>query len=174
MEFEVELAKQAIQGNDDAFLQLMYQYKVDLYKTALAFLRNEGEALEAIQEVTYRAYKNVRTLREPAFFKTWLIRIMINYCHNELAKGKRVMYDNESLERVEAVFDDSSFEIEEALLKLDERSRELLILKYFHGYKIKEIAKQFRCPEGTIKTWLNKALKSFRENLDEKGGSMNV
>lgn len=61
-------------------------------------------------------------------------------------------------------------EIEEALLGLDQRSREIITLKYFHGLKIKEIALAMECPEGTVKTWLHKALESLRLNLSEKGG----
>jgi DNA-directed RNA polymerase specialized sigma24 family protein len=63
-----QLVEKAIKGNNDAFLQLIQTYKVDLYKTALSFLRNEEEALEAIQEVTYRAYKGIRKLKEAAYF----------------------------------------------------------------------------------------------------------
>ncbi|MCM3719461.1 RNA polymerase sigma factor [Fictibacillus phosphorivorans] len=64
-----QLVRKAVKGNDDAFLQLIHIYKVDLYKTALSFLRNEEEALEAIQEVTYRAYKGIRKVKEPTYFK---------------------------------------------------------------------------------------------------------
>ena len=52
---EKKLVKAAIKGNDQAFLELIQLYKIELYKTALSFSRNEEEALEAIQEVTYRA-----------------------------------------------------------------------------------------------------------------------
>jgi RNA polymerase sigma factor (sigma-70 family) len=60
------------------------------------------------------------------------------------------------------------------MLGLDDRSREILTLKYFHDLKIKDIAETMQCPEGTVKTWLNKALKALREKLEEKGGNLNV
>jgi RNA polymerase sigma-70 factor (TIGR02954 family) len=169
-----QLVKKAIKGNDDAFLQLIQTYKVDLYKTALSFLRNEEEALEAIQEVTYRAYKGIRKLKEVSYFKTWLIRIMINYCNDQLKKHKRVVINEEVLESIAVTENHSEMELRDAMLGLDERSREILTLKYFHDLKIKDIAGTMQCPEGTVKTWLNKALKALREKLEERGGNLNV
>ncbi|MCM3733149.1 sigma-70 family RNA polymerase sigma factor [Fictibacillus nanhaiensis] len=169
-----QLVKQAIKGNDDAFLQLIHIFKVDLYKTAISFLRNEEEALEAIQEVTYRAYKGIRKLKEASYFKTWLIRIMINYCNDQLKKQKRVVINDEMLESIGVSENHSEMELRDAMLGLDDRSREILTLKYFHDLKIKDIAGTMQCPEGTVKTWLNKALKALREKLEEKGGNLNV
>ncbi|MEW9053936.1 MAG: sigma-70 family RNA polymerase sigma factor [Neobacillus sp.] len=174
MNTDIQLVKDAIKGNDAAFLQLMQLYKIDLYKTALSFLRNEEEALEAIQEVTYRAYKSVGKIKEPSFFKTWLIRIMINYCNDQLKKNKRVILNDELLIQQGFTEDHSAMELKDAMLELDEKSREILTLKYFNDMKIKEIAISMRCPEGTVKTWLNKALKALREKLAEKGGDLRV
>jgi RNA polymerase sigma-70 factor (TIGR02954 family) len=169
-----QLVEKAINGNNDAFLQLIQTYKVDLYKTALSFLRNEEEALEAIQEVTYRAYKGIRKLKEAAYFKTWLIRIMINYCNDQLKKQKRVVINDEMLESIGVSENHSEIELKDVMLGLDDRSREILTLKYFHDLKIKDIAETMHCPEGTVKTWLNKALKALREKIEEKGGNLNV
>ncbi|OLS40602.1 sigma-70 family RNA polymerase sigma factor [Bacillus sp. MRMR6] len=174
MNADIQLVKDAIKGNDVAFLQLIQLYKLDLYKTALSFLRNEEEALEAIQEVTYRAYKCVGKLKEPSFFKTWLIRIMINYCNDQLKKNKRVILNDELILQQGFTENHSAMELKDAMLELDEKSREILTLKYFNDMKIKEIAVSMRCPEGTVKTWLNKALKALREKLGEKGGDLHV
>jgi RNA polymerase sigma-70 factor (TIGR02954 family) len=169
-----QLVKKAIKGDDDAFLQLVQTYKVDLYKTALSFLRNEEDGLEAIQEVTYRAYKGIRKLKEASYFKTWLIRIMINYCNDQLKKQRRVFNNEEMLNSIGVSENHSEMELKDAMLGLDDRSREILTLKYFHDLKIRDIAETMDCPEGTIKTWLNKALKALREKLEEKGGNLNV
>lgn len=174
MTVDQQLVKRAIKGDDSAFLQLLQHYKVDLYKTALAFLRNEEEALEAIQEVTYRAYKSRKSVKEPAYYKTWLIRIMMNYCNDQLKKQKRVVFNEERLNLLGASDSYTEMELKDAMQDLDDRSREILTLKYFHELKIKEIAKTLQCPEGTVKTWLNKALKALREKLEEKGGDLHV
>ena len=174
MAADEQLVKKAIQGDDPAFLQLLQHYKIDLYKTALSFLRNEEEALEAIQEVTYRAYKNRKSVKESTYFKTWLIRIMINYCNDQLKKQKRVVFNEEILHLQGATENHTEMELKDAMQDLDDRSREILTLKYFHDLKIKEIAETLQCPEGTVKTWLNKALKALRDKLEENGGDLHV
>ncbi|WP_226668227.1 sigma factor [Metabacillus litoralis] len=69
----VNKVKKAINGNDQAFLEVIHAHKIDLYKTALSYLKNQDQAIEAIQEVTFRAYKSIHELREPNYVKTWLI-----------------------------------------------------------------------------------------------------
>jgi RNA polymerase sigma-70 factor (TIGR02954 family) len=167
---ENQLAKKAIAGDEYAFLQLIKRYKVDLYKIAFSYLKNEEESIEAIQEVTYRAYKNLSKVKEPSYFKTWLIRIMINYCNDQFNKKKREVSNDDFLLTQGVTENHVALEIEEALLSLDNRSREIILLKYFQGLKIKEIALVMECPEGSIKTWLHRALESLRAKLDEKGG----
>lgn len=174
VQLDSSVIQRAIDGDDESFLTMVYTYKIDLYKTALAYLRNENDALEAMQEVTYRAYQNISKLRNKRYAKTWLIRIMINYCNDQFNKNKRFIY-NEKLITIKGVPDDySRMELEDALFNIDERSREIIMLMYFHDLKIKEIADVMERPEGTIKTWLHQALKSLRSELEEKGGSAHV
>lgn len=174
MSVDEKLVKDAIKGDDSAFLRLMQLYKIDLYKTALSYFRNEEEAIEAIQEVTYRAYKNLKSIRDTAYFKTWLTRIMINYCNDQLKKNKRIVLGEEILNKQGNEENHTRMELKDAMLGLDDRSREILMLKYFNDMKIKDIASTMKCPEGTVKTWLNKALKALREKLEEKGGDLHV
>ena len=169
-----QLVTEAINGDDQAFLKLIQLYKIDLFKTALSFLRNEEEALEAIQEVTYRAYNGIQAIRDVTYFKTWLIRIMINYCNDQLKKKKRVVLGDEILNIHGTYENHERMELNDAVMRLDDRSREVLTLKYFNDMKIKDIANTMQCPEGTVKTWLNKALKALREKIEEKGGDLHV
>lgn len=166
---ELQLVTKAIKGDEEAFLDLMHSHQEALYKTAMSFLKNEDASLEAVQEVTYRAFKNIKKLKEPAYFKTWLIRIMINYCQDTIKKGKRETCE-ESLLHLYSKNEDFTFlEIEEALAHLSEYERALLHLKYFEDIKIKDIAVMWKTPEGTIKTRLHKALRSLRHHFEEKG-----
>ncbi|WP_188382996.1 sigma-70 family RNA polymerase sigma factor [Ornithinibacillus halotolerans] len=171
---DLAVIKQAIKGDDAAFLQVMKAYNLDLYKTALAYLKNEHDSLEAIQEVTFRAYKKIHTLREPSYIKTWLIRIMINYCNDQLKRKTRFIVNDEQILSLGSEDNHTVLEIQDAMQQLDNRSREVLTLMYFHGLKIKEIALVMERPEGTVKTWLNKALIKFRNILEEEGGELDV
>ncbi|GAE47234.1 RNA polymerase sigma factor [Mesobacillus boroniphilus] len=64
----------------------------------------------------------------------------------------------------------SWLEVEEVIGNLDSKTRQVIELKYVHDFKIKEIAEILECPEGTVKTWLNKGLKELRGQLEDKGG----
>lgn len=158
----------AIRGDDAAFLEIINFHKLSLYKTALAYLRNEEDALEAIQEVTFRAYVNIFKVRKPEFIKTWLIRIMINYC-NDAIKNRQKFVREDFIKDIPLHLQFTEhIEIFEALNHLDLRAKELIILKYFHDLKIKDIAVSMNRSEGTIKTWLNRALIALRKLLEEE------
>lgn len=166
---EIELTRKAIRGDDEAFLQLMFIHKEALYRTALAYLKNDQEALEAMQEVTVRAYENIKSIRNPQYVKTWLIRIMMNHCHDLLRNKERFVF-NEEIVLKNGVSDDFTYlEVEEALSQLSEEDRDLVHLKYLHDLKIKDIATMTSTPEGTVKTRLYKAVKSLRAFFEEKG-----
>ena len=165
---ETALVEKAIAGNDDAFLSLMYIHKDALYRTALAYLKNEGDALEAIQEVTFRAYEKIHSLKKPEYAKTWLVRIMMNYCRDILRKQNRLIVDEDIVMQHGFSQDYTYLEVEEAMAKLTEEQRELIHMKYLQDVKIKEIAEMASIPEGTVKTRLYKALKSLRLFFDDK------
>ena len=99
---------------------------------------------------------------------------MINYCNDQLKKKKRLVLGDEIITQQGISENHTEMELKDAMLGLDDRSREILTLKYFNDMKISEIAATMQCPEGTIKTWLNKALKSLREKLEERSGDLHV
>jgi RNA polymerase sigma-70 factor (ECF subfamily) len=105
---EKKLVEKAIKGNEDAFLELIHSYQEPMYRTAISYLKNEGDALEAVQEVTYRAYRNIKTVKESAYFKTWLIRIMMNYCQDVIKKSKREVLE-ENIISMQGVSEDFTF-----------------------------------------------------------------
>lgn len=94
-----QLIKKAKKGDDRAFYELMKIHKIRLLKIAISYLQNEGEALEALQEVTFRAYRSIKKVKQPEYFSTWLIRIMINYCHDQIQKKKQ-MTDTSLLDNI--------------------------------------------------------------------------
>ncbi|QTD42992.1 sigma-70 family RNA polymerase sigma factor [Sporosarcina sp. Te-1] len=166
---EKEIAEKAIAGDDDSFLAIMHIHKEPLLRTAMAFLKNEHDALEALQEVTYRAFKKFQTVREPAYLKTWLIRIMMNYCQDQLKQRERFVASDDQLETI-GIEDPSCLEMEEALATLSKEEQQLIYLKYFQDVKIKEIAVLSNIPEGTVKSRLHKILRSLRNHFLGKGG----
>lgn len=171
---DIELVKKAVSGNDEAFLSLLLIYKEDLFRTALAYLKNEEDALEAVQEVTFRAFEKIHTLRKPEYVKTWLIRIMMNYCRDLLRKQKQFVSNEAALIQYEISDDYTYLQVEEALDTLTRQQRELVYMKYLQDIKIKDIAELTATPESTVKTRLYKALSVLKLFFEENGGSDHV
>ena len=170
---ETEWAARAAKGDQEAFIRLMELHKATLYRTAFAFLKDQHASIEAVQEVTARAYKAVRRLKNPAFAKTWLTRIMINYCQDELKRrGREPSSDRLPDPGAHDVYD--RFELDEALEALPGESRRLIHLKYFEEMKIREIAELEQIPEGTVKSRLHYSLRQLREFFTGKGGNADV
>lgn len=159
-----EIVLLAKQGDEDAFFFLVSTEKERLYRIAIAYLKNETEALEAIQEVTCRAYENLGKLKEPQYFNTWITRILIHYCIDEQKRNRKLLpliSIPNSLIFVSAPLEEK-LRLEWAIAKLAPRYRHIIILKYYQDMTLIEISKLLEKPEGTIKTWLTKALVLLR------------
>jgi len=169
---EEDLVKAAQNGDDNAFYGLISAYKDNLYNVAYCYLKNQQDTLEAIQEVTYRAYLKINKLKEPKYFNTWLTKILINYCIDEQKRKRKVV----SIEEGPSNYNDNHIDtltIEDAIGKLEPRYKQVIVLKYIQDMTIMDISKIMECPEGTIKTWLSRALKQLRDLLN-MGGDFNV
>ena len=75
-------------GDEIAFAELIDQYKLPIYKTAKAILKDEDDVCDAIQEVALSVYKNIKTLKNEKYLKTWIIRITINKSYDIIAKRR--------------------------------------------------------------------------------------
>jgi RNA polymerase sigma-70 factor (TIGR02954 family) len=163
-----QLATAAKKGNADAFTMLMSSQQERLYRIAYAYLHNEADALEALQEVTYRAFNKINKLKDPAFFGTWIIRILLNYCSDERKRklrftSKEPLLESSTLDHTE------DFDLVNALEELDSACKQVIILKYYEGFTLSEIGLILESPTGTVKTRLHRALGQLREKFGAKG-----
>lgn len=83
--------KKAQKGNDKAFIKLFQQYEKDIYRMAYVYVNNKDDALDIVQEVAYQSFKKINTLKNPEFFKTWLMKITMNCAINLAKKNKKVV-----------------------------------------------------------------------------------
>lgn len=169
---EHELITRAKKRDEQAFLSLIQFVQNDLYRTAYAFLHSEHEALEAVQEVTVRIYQQLPKLREPAYAKTWMIRIMINYCHDQLKRKKSILPLFDSNERGQNLSSELPF-LELIQLLPKDRQR-LLYFRYYIQSSIEEIAVIEKIPVGTVKSRIHSSLKQLRKKLIDQGGDRDV
>ena len=80
------LLKKAAAGDHQAIMELIEQDEEVLYPIAYTYLKNEQDALDAMQEMTYKALKKMHTIKQPEFGRTWLVRVLINCCNDMLKK----------------------------------------------------------------------------------------
>lgn len=171
---EVEsLVIAAQNGDDNAFFELISSIKEKMYHTAYCYLKNETDALEAVQETTCKAYVKLKNLKEPKYFNTWITRILINYCIDEIKRKKKLVYIEE--EKISGGKEQNTnfIEILNLLDRMEPRYKKIIILKYIEDLTIHDIAEIMKCPEGTVKTWTSRALEQLR-NLVNAGGGLNV
>ena len=157
-----ELVEKAVRGDADAFLELMEMNSLSMYKTARGILKNDNDVSDAIQDTILTSFEKIHKLKNPQYFKTWLIRILINECNQILRHYKKV---NTIAQVPETPWQDKSlaeFEFKEMLEQVDEKYRVILVLYYEQGFKISEIAELLELNENTVKTRLARAREQIR------------
>ena len=90
-----DLIKKAIYGDTDAFLELMDVNSLAMYKVAKGILGNDDDVADAVQNTILTCFEKLNTLKKPRYFKTWMIRILINECNKILSHYKKFNWDEE-------------------------------------------------------------------------------
>ena len=139
-----------------------------LYRTAYLYLGSEADALEAVDEAVYQALRALKKLRQPELLETWLTRILINTCHKELRR-RRWVTGEESLPDSAGPDAYDGLSLREAIRRLPEELRTVVILRYFAGYTLEETAQSLDLPRGTVSTRQRRALQLLRLELGEEG-----
>ncbi|MER2118966.1 MAG: sigma-70 family RNA polymerase sigma factor [Solibacillus sp.] len=127
-------------------------------------MKNEQDALDAMQEMTYKALRKMHTIKQPEFARTWLVRVLINCCHDMLKKRIQTVEIKEISLSEAPIYSDISRLLN--LLTLTEQ--QLVYAKYFQQLKNNEIAELQNIPEGTVKSRLHAILKKLRKAAGQK------
>ena len=140
-----------------------------LYRTAYLYLGSEADALEAVDEAVYQALRALKKLRQPELLETWLTRILIDTCHKELRR--RWVTGEESPPDSAGPNAYDGLPLREAIRRLPEELRTVVILRYFAGYTLEETAQSLDLPRGTVSTRQRRALQLLRLELGEEGAA---
>lgn len=170
MDYETRLIKKAIKSDKECFSELMKNYKVYLYKTAYSYVKNEDDALEILQECTYKAMINIIKLKNPSYFKTWITRIVINCSLDFINKSSNICSLNDEVEiKVinTSISIDEKLDLYNAIDLLRDKYKTVIILKYFNDMTIENISNVMEIPENTVKTYLKRAKDSLSKILRE-------
>src|SRR6185436_15818067 len=162
------LVRRAQRGDMSAFEELVTRHRDKIYARAFSMMRNEDEAVDLSQEAWVKGWQRLKQFQGESSFVTWMTRIVINLCLDQLRKQKRQRA--ESIEQLEedlggverqmptvAVNPTEGLErselrrrIDDALAKLSYEHRTVLILHEFEDLEYKEIAKRMECSIGTV------------------------
>jgi len=144
------------------------QVKSRLYRMALLHLGNEAMAVDAVGEAVYRGLISVKKLREPAYFETWMTRILINECNKMWRRIKREQPLEDIFETAEYDKRLDALPLKEAIRQLPPELREVVILRYYSDFTLAETANSLNIPQGTVVTRQRRALKLLKLELLEE------
>lgn len=186
---DAELVREAQKGRMGAFEQLVVRHRDKIYARAFSMMRNEEEAIDLSQEAWVKAWQRLNQFHGESSFTTWMTRITINLCLDQLRKQKRQRAESieemdeesggverqmpavtvnptERLERGEL-----RARIDQALGQLSHEHRTVLVLHEFEEMEYKEIAKAMDCSIGTVMSRLFYARRKLAALLaDLKSG----
>jgi RNA polymerase sigma-70 factor, ECF subfamily len=170
------LVERAKVGDREAYGELVTRFQGSVYAMALARVRNPLEAQELAQDVFVHAMKKLPQLRDPRCFAGWLRRITARMAINRLTRrGPLFGADPELLDAVEARTPTAQerYEVGEAvgqlkvgLGRLKALDRLTLEAFYLRGRSLKQMAREFEVPTGTIKRRLHVARQRLKEVLE--------
>ncbi|MFO1445075.1 sigma-70 family RNA polymerase sigma factor [Bacillus sp. Bva_UNVM-123] len=170
MKHDLHIVKRAINGDAEAFEELLFKEEKMLYYKALSYVGKKEDALDAIQETAYNAFLAIGQLRNPEYFSTWLFRILIRECYRLLKeRDQMILYEeSELLKKLDRKQEEEidSFHLSEALSRLNSSYQESIILFYYHDLSIKDISDVMEMPVSTVKTNLRRARKKLKSELE--------
>lgn len=151
--------------NDNEYVQRVRSMEGRLFRIAQAILWRLDDSADAVQEAVFRGWMKKGSLRETAYFETWMIRILINECKDMLRRCKK---DAAALE-AEPVANECMCEnlhLRMALKQLPEKYRLPLLLHHMEGYPIADVADMLGLRTAQVNSRLHRARRELRMLLD--------
>lgn len=167
------LVKKAKKGDSNAFSDLMELVKIQAYKMAFSYVKNEDDALDIVSDSVYKAYRSIGDLQKPEYFTTWFMRIVINSAISFLKKQQKVTYIDQYVEDINFSTKDEDLssiqriDLYEALDTLTPDQKTIILLRFYQDMKIDEIAEFLQIPLSTAKTRLYSILSILKKKMGE-------
>ena len=185
---DAALVARARDGDRAAFDQLVVRHEDRVYNMALRMLGNADDALDLAQEVFLSAYRALGTFESKSLFSTWLYRVTVNRCRDELRRRATVKHTRprplgaplgddapsdppaRTGSPVDAAIQRESLDlVADAVAALPADAREALVLRDVEGLEYEEIAAVLEVPLGTVRSRLHRARSLLRDRLREAG-----
>lgn len=176
----------ARKGDAHAYQQLLSEFGPRLYGYFYRSTASHHDAEDLLSEVMLRLVRNLGEYDERGRFEPWLFRIAANLLRDRIRRTKTsptaFSLDSPSAQGLSVAetvsdgregpdapleFQDLSETLQRAIGRLDETSRQMLLLRHFAQMSFKEIAEVFDCPIGTVLARVHRAIKSLRQILED-------
>lgn len=140
-----------------------------MYRLAYSYVYNPDDAMDIVQESAYKAIRCAEQVQNEKYIKTWLCKIVINMSLDYLKKNQREVPVDQLYERDEPITEDTyeDFDTIRALDILEKKEKTVVILRFFENRKLEEIAVIMEENQNTVKTWLYRALKKLKVELEK-------
>ncbi|HHD2753489.1 TPA: RNA polymerase sigma factor [Clostridium perfringens] len=162
---KTSMVSQVKKGDKDAFLSLIDENRLSIYRVARGILNNKEDIEDALQNTIIKSYEKIGTLKKDEFFKTWIIRILINECNLILRRNKKTIF-LDKLENQEVYSDDyENIELTSVINSLNEELRVTTVLYYFEDMSTKEISEMLNVAEGTVRSRLARAREKLKSSM---------
>lgn len=167
-----ELVKRAKEGSKEDFILLIEKHKQSMYKVARSYLSHEEDVADVLQESILKCYVSLPKLRKNQYFKTWLIRIVINECKKMLMQKKNEICLEEFAEIEVREYGFEQLEFQSLMNSMDKKYRTILLLYYGEGYNTREIAEIMGLNAVTVRSRLSRARKMYLQLYEKKGNEV--
>ena len=157
------LVKKAKFGDSGAFAQLIRMNTQSMYKVAWAYLKNDEDVADAIQETILICWEKIGSLRNAKFFKTWMTRILIHRCYAIYNENKRTVMADNFPDVMDCSDKYGEIEWQEMLGFLNEKQRIVVELYYGQQFKVREIAGALQIGQSAVKSRLQSARKTLEQ-----------
>ena len=183
---DLDLIQRAKLGDMGAFEELVFRYDKQVLTIAARYVQSSEDAKDIYQEVFLRVFRALPRFQLRSQFSTWLFRITTNVCLSHRTKRKRHIHaslnqesdeehggtladsiSDESTTDERAEKSDTAFHVSKAVEGLSPRQKLVFTMKYYDGYKIREIAQMVGLNEGTVKRYLFSATRKVRHSLKD-------
>lgn len=171
----LQLILRSREGDALAVEALIRAHESGVYRLAMSMLDDPAEADEATQETFIRAIDRLDTFRGEANFATWVYAIALNVCRGRLRKRRtrerltqvlHVLLRIDSTEPEDTAIDRETHDaVWQAIRALDDKYREVIVLRYFHDLRQDDIARVLGVTDRTVRARLSAAHARLREVL---------
>lgn len=170
---DIELVGRVVSGDHDAFNTIMLRHEDRVFSVCLRITGDRDRALDATQETFLTVFRKAGQFKGDAALGTWIYRIAVNTCYDQLRKAKRRRTDPipDHLDPVdpsaENEIDSAALrpEIRAALDKIPTDFRAAIVLSDIEGMSMTEVAQVLGVPAGTVKSRLFRGRRLLAEHL---------